>query len=333
MKHKKLSMIILYLLIVPLAYAQTNSATISQSGWYRIAINGPLVEGSSGGDRAAARFILKDVTSGLHQTVEFLAYVHFGQKPSIVVLNNSYYASGTPPFSKIRIVMGSTYDGAAIDVYVNILSPYSNSDSYYLLDNDQSSGWTAVNWQLLSTTSGDQDGVPTGFTGYVMNLPNVIKGFVTNSGQQQSYYNGNFYTSGNILLGKTTQTNTSYKLYVNGNIRANQVTVNATGADYVFDPIYHIRSIDSLNNYIQAYHHLPGISTAGQMQKEGNNLGVTQIKILQNEEEMALYIISMNKTQQALEGRLSQLASANKKLRTEISELSAQIGELKSKNK
>lgn len=145
--------------------------------------------------------------------------------------------------------------------------------------------------------------------------------------------NGNGVIGGNVLIGKTSQTNTSYKLDVNGNIRANQVTVNATGADYIFSPSYKVPSIDSLNNYIQACHHLPGISSAGQMQKEGNNLGDTQMKILQNEEEMALYIIGMNKTQQALEGRLSQLASTNKKLRTKISELSAQIGELKSKNK
>lgn len=120
--------------------------------------------------------------------------------------------------------------------------------------------------------------------------------------------------SGNVLIGKTSQTNTSYKLDVNGNIRANQVTVNATGADYVFDPDYHVRSIDSLNNYIQEHHHLPGIPSANQMQEKGNNMGVTQMKILQNEEEMALYIINMNKKVQRLEGKIAQLDGSGRGL-------------------
>ncbi|TAM97333.1 MAG: hypothetical protein EPN39_11550 [Chitinophagaceae bacterium] len=139
--------------------------------------------------------------------------------------------------------------------------------------------------------------------------------------------------SGNVLIGKTSQTNSSYKLDVNGNIRGNQITVNATGADYVFDSTCHLPSIDSLNNYIKEYHHLPGISSAKQMRDEGNNIGSTQMKMLQNEEEMALYIISMNKKVQVFESQLNRLASANKKLTTRISELYIQIRELKSKHK
>jgi hypothetical protein len=138
----------------------------------------------------------------------------------------------------------------------------------------------------------------------------------TNNAATGSLYAGGAIFNNNVLIGKTSQTNTSYKLDVNGDIRANQVTVNATGADYVFGPTYHIRSIDSLNNYIQAYHHLPGISTAGEMQKEGNNLGVTQMKILQNEEEMALYIIGMNKKVEELENQVKQLNALVKNLKS-----------------
>lgn len=163
--------------------------------------------------------------------------------------------------------------------------------------------------------------------GNVSTPGNVSAGNITASGAGANSFNGN------VLIGKTSQTNTSYKLDVNGNIRANQVTVNATGADYVFNPFYHIRSIDSLNNYIQKYHHLPGIPSANQMQKRGNNIGSTQIEVLKNEEEIALYIINMNKKQQALEIQLNQLAAENKKLNTKISELYTRASELKSKNK
>lgn len=101
--------------------------------------------------------------------------------------------------------------------------------------------------------------------------------------------------SGNVLIGKTSQTNTSYKLDVNGNIRANQVTVNATGADYVFDPKYKLPSIDSLSEYIKAHHHLPGIPSAKEMQKSGMNLGNVYTKLLEKMEEMTKYMIEQEK--------------------------------------
>jgi hypothetical protein len=90
-------------------------------------------------------------------------------------------------------------------------------------------------------------------------------------------YNTN---SGNILTGKTTQTDSSYKLDVNGNIRADKLVVNTTGADYVLDPGYHLPSLDSLNNYIKTNHHLPGIKPASQMQQQGIDVGESQKELL-----------------------------------------------------
>ncbi|TAM97330.1 MAG: hypothetical protein EPN39_11535 [Chitinophagaceae bacterium] len=97
--------------------------------------------------------------------------------------------------------------------------------------------------------------------------------------------------AGNVLIGKTSQTNSSYKLDVNGNIRANQVTVNATGADYVFDSTYYLPSIDSLSEYIKAHHHLPGIPSAKEMQNNGMNVGDAYTKLLGKVEEMTRYMI------------------------------------------
>lgn len=99
--------------------------------------------------------------------------------------------------------------------------------------------------------------------------------------------------NGNILIGKTSQTNSSYKLDVNGNVRANQVTVNATGADYVFDSSYHLPSLDSLSDYIRLNHHLPGIPAAKKMQKNGMNVGEVYTKLLAKMEEMTLYIVNL----------------------------------------
>jgi len=289
---KKILFIILAIAIFSQGKAQTNSASITQSGWYRIAINGPLAIGQGGGTRAAAKFILRDLTSGLHQTVEFLAYINFGNNPSLVVLNNSYYTTGSPPFVKIRLLEGNTYEGASVEVYVNVQS--SNTESYYLDDNIQANGWTAVNWQQVSTSSGDNDGVPTGFTAHVINLQNLVKGYVTNTGMQESFYNGNLYVSGNILVNKTSQANSSYKLDIDGNARANKIVVNTTGADYVFDSAYQLPKVDSLKAFIQKYHHLPGVLSAGEMQDQGLDVGDNQMVLLKKIEELTLYIIKIN---------------------------------------
>ena len=69
--------------------------------------------------------------------------------------------------------------------------------------------------------------------------------------------------SGNFLIGKTSQTNSSYKLNVNGDARANKLVVNTTGADYVFDSSYRLLVTDSLESFIKKNHHLPGVSFRG----------------------------------------------------------------------
>ncbi len=107
--------------------------------------------------------------------------------------------------------------------------------------------------------------------------------------------------SGNVLIGKISQTNSSYKLDVNGNARMNKVVVNTTGADFVFDPAYHLLPLDSLNTFIQKNHHLPDIPSADEMQREGLDVGDNQIKLLQKIEELTLIVIEQNKRIESLE--------------------------------
>ncbi|TAM94750.1 MAG: hypothetical protein EPN39_16780 [Chitinophagaceae bacterium] len=145
----------------------------------------------------------------------------------------------------------------------------------------------------------------------------------TNNAATGSLYAGGAIFNNNVLIGKTSQTNTSYKLDVNGNIRADQVTVNATGADYVFDSTYHLPPINSLSKYINKYHHLPGVSSAQQMKKDGLSIGDTEMQLLQKMEEMTLYMIKMNKKLQAVEMQVNGLKSMNKHLNTEIKKLKA----------
>lgn len=103
---------------------------------------------------------------------------------------------------------------------------------------------------------------------------------------------------GNVIIGNTTQTNASYILDVWGNMRAKQITVNTTGADFVFEPSYKLNTLPALKEYIDQHHHLPEIASAAEMQKDGLNLGDNQVKLLQKVEELTLYLIEKDKKDQ-----------------------------------
>jgi hypothetical protein len=113
-------------------------------------------------------------------------------------------------------------------------------------------------------------------------------------------YNGtewisNFYVDGtNSRVGIGTSPG-NYKLNVAGRIRANEVVVNTTGADFVFAPDYKLPSLSELESYIKENNHLPDLASATEMKENGMNVSEMQTKLLQKMEEMTLYIIELNK--------------------------------------
>lgn len=153
------------------------------------------------------------------------------------------------------------------------------------------------------------DGARIGYVGYdnanmnyTAELPGAAHVFNTNGAQALRIQN-----NGNVLIGKTTQTNATYKLDVNGNLRANKVVVNTTGADFVFDPAYRLAALPAVEQFIQQHHHLPGIAPAAEMQQNGIDMGEHGTKLLQKIEELTLYIIEQDKKIKALNKRLNTL--------------------------
>jgi hypothetical protein len=110
---------------------------------------------------------------------------------------------------------------------------------------------------------------------------------------------------GNAAFGGNTASN--YKLDVYGNLRANEVVVNTSGADYVFDTSYRLPSLQNLDRYIHSNHHLPDIAPAGQMQKEGLPVGENQTLLLKKIEELTLYIIEQDKKMAKMQSELDEL--------------------------
>jgi hypothetical protein len=137
---------------------QQVNVTLAGGNWYTIAANA--------GDRASAKFTITDPTSGLHQAIHFYASAHFGTLTGakISVLSNTYYSG--PPITAIRTMIGSTYDGAMVQVYANSSCTITVS----IADNQQVNGWviksgvisssnpgTVSNYGALSTTGAQVD--------------------------------------------------------------------------------------------------------------------------------------------------------------------------------
>lgn len=137
-------------------------------------------------------------------------------------------------------------------------------------------------------------------------------GIIINPGDQfgKSYLEvgggGLRVTSGNVLIGKSSQLNPNYKLDVNGSIRANKVVVNATGADFVFDTTYNLRSLCEVKQFIEENKHLPEIPSAKSMQAEGVSVGDMEMKLLQKIEELTLYIIKQQEEIEAIKRIVTQ---------------------------
>jgi hypothetical protein len=112
---------------------------------------------------------------------------------------------------------------------------------------------------------------------------------------------------GNVLIGKTTQTNPAYKLEVEGSIRSREIKVNTDGADFVFDEGYKLRSLSEVEAFIKQHKHLPDIAPAAEMQANGVNMGELQTKLLQKVEELTLYTIELKKENEEQEKRNDEL--------------------------
>lgn len=172
------------------------AGTVVAGNWYRIAQNGNGSPTTSG-NRANAEFTLRDfISGGGHSTITFRIGISYNDAAnmSFTVLNHSKYSTAT--FTQVRILEYGTYATQYLEVYAN----RSGSVDFSIVDNNQSSGWTPVDW-----TAGS---IPTSYTARVFD---VDKLFVVGD------YDDRFtiLRGGNVGIGVT---NPAAKLQVNGNI-------------------------------------------------------------------------------------------------------------------
>ncbi|HEY2580424.1 MAG TPA: hypothetical protein VGI43_01380 [Mucilaginibacter sp.] len=112
--------------------------------------------------------------------------------------------------------------------------------------------------------------------------------------------------NGNVGIG--TGNPGAYMLAVKGNVHAQQVNVDLNGwADYVFNKNYTLPTLTEVKTYIDQNHHLPEIPSKRQIIKDGLNLGEMNKLLVKKVEELTLYLIEQQKTNQELKDRLNKL--------------------------
>jgi hypothetical protein len=120
------------------------------------------------------------------------------------------------------------------------------------------------------------------------------------------------HVSGNALITSRMAINAAidptYTLNVGGAIRATEVVVNVNGwADYVFEPDYKLMPLSDVETFVKKNRHLPGVPSEAELKTKGLNMAKVQTLQMQKIEELTLYVIELNKRNQALEARLEAL--------------------------
>lgn len=104
---------------------------------------------------------------------------------------------------------------------------------------------------------------------------------------------GNLFASGSVGIG--TMNVESWKLAVNGNIRAKEIKIETEWADFVFEKDYNLPTLLEVEQHIKNKGHLKGIPSAKEVKENGIFLGEMNAKFLQKIEELTLYTIQQEK--------------------------------------
>ena len=143
----------------------------------------------------------------------------------------------------------------------------------------------------------------------------------------------NSTSNGKIYLGASSvypSTTGNYKLFVEGGILTEKVKVAVRNtfnwADYVFAKDYKLMPLKEVEQFVTINKHLPGISSASELVKNGLDVAEMQSKQMEKIEELTLYIIDQNKS---LELQNKAIEKNNK----EIEDLKNQLKALIEKTK
>ena len=131
----------------------------------------------------------------------------------------------------------------------------------------------------------------------------------------------NHYSKGNTVLntrggsvGIGTTNPGSWKLAVNGKIRAKEIKVETGWSDFVFENDYKLPTLQDVEKQIKEKGHLKDIPSAKEVEKNGILIGEMNSKLLQKIEELTLYAIEQEKKIKKLESFNTRFIEFQKRL-------------------
>ena len=124
---------------------------------------------------------------------------------------------------------------------------------------------------------------------------------------------------GNVGIGTTNPG--SWRLAVNGQIRAKEIKVETGWSDFVFYDNYNLPTLKEVEKYIKEKGHLKDIPSAKEVEKHGIFLGEMDAKLLQKIEELTLYTIEQEKKIKSQENKISALEKSSSKIEKQQKEI------------
>jgi len=146
--------------------------------------------------------------------------------------------------------------------------------------------------------------------------PNTWMRFVTNGQPMRFYSDGGIGTVANMTIAANGNVgigtdfiayDDTYKLAVNGAIRAKRAVVELGWSDFVFEKNYKLKTLEYVEDFIKTNGHLPEIPSAKEIGTNGGDVGELLKLQMQKIEELTLYAIEQNKKIEELSKQIKSL--------------------------
>ncbi|GAB3698517.1 hypothetical protein GCM10027592_23640 [Spirosoma flavus] len=135
-----------------------------------------------------------------------------------------------------------------------------------------------------------------------------------------------------IIGSNVAHTPSGYKLFVEEGILTEKVKVavknTSEWSDYVFDATYRLKDLPEVERYVRQHGHLPGVPSAKDVVKQGIDVAKMDATLLAKIEELTLYSIQLEKTNQSQEDKLLRMEKKDQQQQAEIDELKRLVNQL-----